>query len=91
MSLLAGAAGAGQGDSEGVDGSFDDDRRGAAGQAVGVLGEAVELVALGEQDGLAGVEVLRSGLDRAVGARLEPVVLGVAPADEPDDLRLRGA
>jgi len=81
----ADVVGAGQGDGEDVDGSFDEDGGGAGGEPVGVFGDAVQLLALGEQDGVAGVEVLGAGLGGGVGAGLEVVGVGVAPTDEPGD------
>ena len=73
---------AGEGDGERVEGAFDEDRDGAGGQRRGSLGEAVQLVALGEQVGLGGVEVLGNG-----SARFVAVVVGVAAADPAVDLR----
>ena len=84
-------AGLARDDGDRVQRAFDDDRGGSGGEPVGVLGEPVQLVALGEQDGLAGVQVLRAGLGGRFGARLERVVVGVAAADEPDHLQRRAA
>ena len=55
-------AAAGEGDGERVERPFDEDRDGAGGQRRCSLGEAVQLVALGEQVGLGGVQVLGNGL-----------------------------
>jgi len=81
----ADVVGAGQGDRKNVDGSFDEDGSGAGGEPVGVFGQAVQLVALGVQDGVAGVEVFRASFGGGVGAGLEVVGVWVAPADEPGD------
>ena len=72
---------AGEGDCEGVDGSFDQDGGRAVAKEFG--DGSVELGTLVEQDGVGGVEVLRSA----------PVVVGevgVAAGDEPEDLVVRG-
>lgn len=71
---------AGEGDGEGVDWSFDEHRHGTL---LNQLGDrSVGLGALVEQDGVGGVEVLRSA----------PVVIGGVgvAGDEPEDLVLVG-
>lgn len=71
-------------DGDRVDGSFDEDGQAAALQGAGVLDQPVQVLALGVERRLAGVEVLRgAGVVGAVLAR-------VAAADEPDDLTLAG-
>ena len=69
------AAAAGEGDGDGVDGSFDDDRDLTGGEVL----PAEQLGAFVEQRGFGGVEVFRSG-EGGVG------VVGVAAADEPEHL-----
>ena len=87
----------GVGNGQGVHGAFDKDGGGAGVEAFAVLGHAVQLLALGEQDGVAGVEVPRAHLRRRSGLAaleltaldvswVEVVGVGVAAADEPDDL-----
>ena len=73
---------AGEGDGQGVEGSFDQDRCRALLEQVG--DGAVELGALVEQDGVGGVEVLRPGVLVVVGQ------VGVAATDEAEDLVLVG-
>ncbi len=83
--------GAGEADGDGVDRALDQDGGGALGEPVGVRVHAVQLVCFGEQDGLAGVEVLRAGLvvglvAGLVAGLLVVVGVGVAASDEPDDV-----
>ena len=73
-------AAAGDGDGEGVHGAFDQDGGGAGGEQVGADG--VQLGAFVEQGRVGGVEVLRPGVFVAQ--------LGVAAADEPEQLGLAG-
>ena len=73
---------AGEGYGQGVEGAFDEHRRGTALEEV--RDDAVELGALVEQDGAGGVEVLRPGVLVVVGQ------VGVAPPDEAEDLVVVG-
>jgi hypothetical protein len=70
----------GEGDGDGVERSFNEDRDRAV--PVWLVEDPVKLVALVEQRGGGGVEVLRSGV---VGV----VPVGLAAADEPEDLPVR--
>jgi hypothetical protein len=70
----------GEGDGDGVHRAFDEYHGGSLGQRGRRLGEAVQLVALAEQIGLGGVEVLRSGLGRVAVVTVMGWVAATDPA-----------
>jgi len=74
----------GEGDGDRVQGSLDQHGDGSGGQRSGAFGQAVQLGAFAEHQAVGGVEVFRAGW---AGAVVVVHGVGVAAADEPDDLQ----